>query len=433
MSYSMPSNKRKGLMIILDGLGDRSCPALDGATPLEAAHTPNLDRVAGAGLCGLIDPIYPGMPVGTHTGTGVLMGLALRDAHQLSRGPVEAAGVGLLMQPGDVALRCNFATLRPDADGFAIQDRRAGRIRAGTDELCQTLSKVALGPTITATVHPATQHRAVLRLTGRGLSAAITDTDPGAGAEPMRVLNSHPRHAKDAAAAETAAAINEFTREAYARLSEHPVNRERIDRGLPAANGIITRGAGQIRKLTNLLQQRGLEVAVVAGERTVLGLGRLFDFTTISGAGFTALPDTDLSGKVEAARVALEAHDMVIVHIKGTDICSHDRDPRAKKSLLERIDRALAPLLTGELVIAVSGDHSTDCNTGCHCGDPVPSLLYSPAGRRDRCQQFGETECAAGGLGRVSATGLLLSMLDYMGCMQNFRRADRYFFVTDGA
>ncbi len=431
MSESATPEKRKGVMIILDGLGDRSCPELDGATPLEAAETPHLDRLATAGICGLVDPLYPGMPVGTHTGTGVLMGLAVRDAFQLSRGPVEAAGVGLLMQPGDIALRCNFATLKPDGDGFEILDRRAGRIREGTDELCRVLSKISVAHEVTASVYPATQHRAVLRVTGRGLSAAITDTDPGAGGQPMRVLSSHPRQAKDAAAAETAAAVNEFVREAYSRLKEHPVNRRRIERGEAPANGVITRGAGQIRTITNLLRKRRLSVAVVAAERTVLGLGRLFDYTVISDPAFTALPDTDLKGKVRAARSALETHDAVIMHIKGTDICSHDRDPVAKKAFLETVDAALSPLLDGDTVIAVSGDHSTDCNTGCHCGDPVPSVLYSPQGRRDRCERFAETDCASGGLGRIPATGFLLSMLDYMGYMQNFRSADRFFFVSD--
>ena len=114
----------KGLLIILDGLGDRSCPALQGLTPLEAAATPNLDRLAGNGITGLVDPLCPGAPVGTHTGTGVLMGLVPADAASLARGPVEAAGIGLEVNPGDVLLRCNFATLGEDGAGLRIRDRR---------------------------------------------------------------------------------------------------------------------------------------------------------------------------------------------------------------------------------------------------------------------------------------------------------------------
>ncbi|MGB5741681.1 MAG: hypothetical protein WBM65_04560, partial [Sedimenticolaceae bacterium] len=156
----------KGLMIILDGMGDRRCPALNGQTPLEAAVTPTLDRLARDGISGMVDPLLAGVPVGTHTGTGILMGLAPADATQLARGPVEAAGIGLVMQPGEVALRCNFATLKKDGEGLGIEDRRAGRIREGTEELAAALRDIPLGGGITGGLYPTTQHRAVLALRG---------------------------------------------------------------------------------------------------------------------------------------------------------------------------------------------------------------------------------------------------------------------------
>ena len=422
---------RKGLVVILDGLGDRGSAALSGVTPLEAAATPNLDALVERGLCGLVDPLYAGMPVGTHTGTGVHLGLALRDALRLPRGPVEAAGIGLLMQPGDIAVRCNFATLEGQDDQMQIVDRRAGRIREGTDALAGVLQNVAVGHGITATLRPATQHRAVLRLTGSELSAAISDTDPGAGEEAAGVLKCYARGEEDAAALRTADAVNRFVQEAHRRLSDHPVNRNRQAQGLLVANGIITRGAGTIRPLHSLIHHLDLSAAVIAGERTVLGLGQLLHYTTITEPGFTALPDTNLTGKVAAALSALKDHDLVFLHIKGTDIYSHDRKPDQKKAFLESIDRALVPLLQEDLVFGVTGDHSTDSNTGRHCGDPVPSLLYSPAGRRDACLHFGEKHCAAGGLGRITATSFLLSLLDYMGCLHNFRPSDRIFFYPE--
>ncbi len=420
--------EHKGLLIILDGLGDRPAPAFGGATPLEAAHTPNLDRLADLGLCGLIDPLIPGIPVGTHTGTGILLGLAPRDAYQLSRGPVEAAGIGIPIQPGDVALRCNFATLQTERKQLTIVNRRAGRIREGTRELATGLQNIPLGHGITGTLRPATQHRAVLRLTGPGLSAAICDTDPGAGKQPARVLVCQPLQADDAAAAKTADAVNRFIREAFERLQDHPVNRQREAQGELPANGIITRGAGLLLNANNLIHHLGLRAAVIAGESTVIGLGRLFNYATIHDPRFTSLCDTDLAAKVAATRDALDRYDLVFLHIKGTDISAHDLDPLAKRAFLERVDDALLPLLSDELVIGVSGDHSTDCNTGRHCGDPVPSILYAPHGRRDTCQTFGETACMGGGLGRISATSFLASLLDAMGCVANFRPADRLYF-----
>ncbi|MDJ0871874.1 MAG: alkaline phosphatase family protein [Gammaproteobacteria bacterium] len=422
---------RKCLVIILDGLGDRASPVLGGATPLEAAATPNLDALAEGGVCGLVDPLYPGMPVGTHTGTGVHFGLAFRDALRLTRGPVEAAGIGLPIQPGDVAVRCNFATVEPKSDGLSLIDRRAGRIREGTDVLAEVLQNVSVGHGITATLQPATQHRAVLRLTGPEVSAAVTDTDPGAGEEGAGVLQCYPRKPDDPGASKTADALNQFIREAHARLRDHPVNRHRQAQGMLLANGIITRGAGRIRRLHSLIHHLGLSAAVVAGERTVLGLGQLLHYTTITEPGFTSMPDTNLTGKIAATLSAVKEHDLVFLHIKGTDIYSHDRKPEQKRTLIERIDRVLPPLMQEDLVIGVTGDHSTDSNTGRHCGDPVPSLLYSPSGRRDGCRKFGEIHCASGGLGRISATSFLLSVLDYRGSLHNFQPSDRMFFSSE--
>ena len=177
---------KKGVIIILDGLGDNPSPDLDMQTPLEAALTPCLDRLVTAGMCGLVDPLAPGVPVGTHTGVGALMGISYNDLLRMDRGPIEAIGVGMVLQHGDVALRCNFATLADD--GITIIDRRAGRIQQGTQELVTSLQNVALSEGISASLFPATQHRAVLCLSGAGLSASITDTDPDGAVDHMQVL-----------------------------------------------------------------------------------------------------------------------------------------------------------------------------------------------------------------------------------------------------
>ncbi|MGB5775740.1 MAG: alkaline phosphatase family protein [Sedimenticolaceae bacterium] len=417
----------KGLMIILDGMGDRRCPALNGQTPLEAAVTPTLDRLARDGISGMVDPLLAGVPVGTHTGTGILMGLAPADATQLARGPVEAAGIGLVMQPGEVALRCNFATLTKDGEGLGIEDRRAGRIREGTEELAAALRDIPLGGGITGGLYPTTQHRAVLALRGTDLSSQVTDTDPGGGREHRGVLTAQARYANDTAAQRTAQAVNRFVHAAHRILAQHPLNGDREARGLPPANGIITRSAGRSGTLRNLLAWWGIRASVIAGERTVVGLGRMFGFRTVHQPGFTALPTTDLDGKLAGAVAELENHDLVFLHIKGPDICAHDRDPLGKKSCLEHIDRVLAGLPPADLVIGVTGDHSTDSNQGRHCGDPVPGLIIAPNGRRDAVTAFGESACMAGGLGRLSGTAFLISLLDAMGAIGNYTPFDREF------
>jgi len=415
----------KGLLIIVDGLGDRSCPELGGQTPLEAASTPQLDRLAQHAICGLVDPLYPGVPVGTHTGTGALMGLARKDAALLARGPVEAAGIGLPAGPGDVLLRCNFATLSDAGGKLWIVDRRAGRIREGTAELAEVLQDLPLGDGITSSLYPTTHHRAVLALRGPGLSADVTDTDPGSGRESLGVLPARAIGDRDAAAQRTAEAINRFVHEAHQLLATHPANTARTARGLLPANGILTRSAGVAGSPRNLVAQLGLRASVITGEQTVAGLGRLFGFRIVSEAGFTALPQTDLAGKWAAVSSELETGDLVFLHIKGPDICSHDRDPLGKKANIERIDAMLSALACDDLVIGVTGDHSSDSNRGRHCGDPVPSLLITPNGRRDVVKGFNETACMAGGLGRIPATAFLVSLLDGMGAIGNFSPAYR--------
>jgi 2,3-bisphosphoglycerate-independent phosphoglycerate mutase len=417
--------KNKGLVIILDGVGDRRCPQLGGKTPLEAASLPALDRLAGEGVTGMMDPLVPGFPVGTHTGTGVLMGLSPADAATLARGPVEAAGIGLELQPGDVVLRANFATLLESGEGLGIQDRRAGRIRERTEELAAVLRDLPLGEGITGSLFPTTQHRAVLLLRGGGLSSAITDTDPGSSRDAAGVLTAVADEPTDAAAHRTARAVNLFVGEAHHRLAEHPVNVERQARGLPPANGVITRSPGGAAPLRNLVTALGLSASVIAGERTVEGLGRLFGYRTVTRESFTALPDTDLEGKLAAALVELETRDLVFLHIKGPDICAHDRDPLGKKACLERIDRILGRLESADLVIGVTGDHSTDSNRGRHCGDPVPAVMVSPNGRRDAVTAFNESACMLGGLGRLSGSAFLVSVLDAMGALSNYKSSDR--------
>ena len=422
-------SKPKGVIIILDGLGDRPNQSLDGQTPLEAARTPNLDQLVMHGQCGQVDTFVPGMPVGTHTGSSLYMGMAPRDAYKLARGPIEASGVGLPVQPGDVVMRCNFATLEADKARLKVLDRRAGRIKRGTDELAAALNSMDLGNDIVANVYPATQHRGVVCLSGPRLSQSISDTDPGELGSPLYVLSSAAIDEDDAAASNTARAVNDFVCRSFEILREHPVNQKRLRNNELPATGIITRGAGMYREMHTLLNQLKMKVAVVAGERTLLGLAKLFKYTPISDPGFTSLPGTNLKAKVRAVLTALESNDLVYLHVKGTDTCSHDMDPQGKISMLEQIDAAIAPLAGADRVIAVASDHSTDSILGRHCGDPVPAVIYASNGRVDACQSYGETTCMQGGLGRISANTFLLTILDLMNRLNEYRPSDSRFLL----
>jgi len=349
----------------------------------------------------------------------------------LSRGPVEAAGVGALLNTGDVAVRANFATVQSEDGRLRVLDRRAGRIRSHTHELASTLTDVDLGDGISGTLTAGTQHRAVVCLRGQRLSGNVTDTDPGSRMNPGWVQISKPVIANEADAARTADALNRFVHKAHKLLRDHAVNDERRARGELPATGIVTRGAGTMHRCRNIVRHMGLQGALVAGERTVIGLGRLFGCDVFVGPGFSALPNTDLDGKMDAVNGALQDHDLVFLHIKATDVCAHDRKPLQKRDFLERLDSALRQVAElDELVVAVSGDHSTDSNTGVHCGDPVPSVLRVPGGRRDRVTEYGESACLGGGLGRISAAALLVSMLDGMGRLHNYQPHDRELYFV---
>ncbi len=418
----------KGLMFILDGLGDRPCPQLGGKTPLEAAHTPTLDQMARDNQCGMMDPLMPGLPVDTHTGVGILFGLSPGEAARLRRGPIEAAGIDLESRPGDILLRANFASVEKTESNYRIIDRRAGRIRDNVAQLCAALQDLAVAPGIVASLHPATQHRAVLRLRGEGLCAQVSDTDPGGHDIARGILQSAPEPAAEPAAALTANAINRFTHLAHDILKDHPVNIDRVARGQAAANGVILRSAGGCRPLRTLFSRLGLKVAAVAGEMTILGLAKLCHFHCRHSPRFTSLPDTDLAEKLQMAGESLQTHDLVFVHIKGTDTAAHDRNPALKSEFIARFDQELAKIDLGDTIVGLSADHSTDSTRGEHNGDPVPVLIRNPEGRRDRVAHYNETDCITGALGRITAQGFLLTMLDAMGALDNRDLVDSSYY-----
>jgi len=403
----------KCILLIIDGVGDLPVPELDGKTPLEAAHTPVMDHLAGKGRYGLVDPIIPGKIPNTHSGTGMLMGLLPEQAGRLRRGPVEAAGAGRVLAPGEVAARANFATLESQDGVFLVTDRRAGRITSQTDELAELLTDVDLGDGVRASLISTDQHRGVLVLSGAGLDASISDTDPGDSVMPATLIVCRPIKPE---AELTAGKINRFIEYAYGRLVDHPINIARVRDGKLPASGIISRGAGAQFTLDNELRDLGISAATVSGCNTVLGLGRIFGFDAIADPRFTATTDTDLDAKMAAVGSALQDHDMVFIHVKAPDICSHDRQPLAKRDFLQRLDASLEPLLDTGAVIAVAADHTTNSNTGFHTADPVPALIYKPGSDEPAAPvKFGETACRQGNMDRQLSNEFLLRVLHTMG------------------
>ncbi len=411
---------RKAIMLIIDGLGDRPIRELGNLTPLEAANTPCFDRLAREGITGLMDPLSPGVRVGTDVGHLALFGYNPLKVYW-GRGPIEASGVGIALKPGDVAFRCNFATVD---DNFIVIDRRAGRIRH-TEALAAALDNMRVGNGVSVIFRPATEHRAVLVLSGERLSAEITDSDPGTANEGEPVHEVRPKRPGHPLAEKTARLVNEFIRKSHETLQNHDVNRERVRRGLLPANIVITRGAGMAVKMRSIAERFDIKGCCVTAESTVVGIAQMAGFKVLTNDKLTANIDTDLDEKARLTLAGLREADLVVVHVKAADLMAHDDRPKEKARFIERADQMVQKILNGlqfpdRTYVAITADHSTPCSIREHSADPVPVLIHGDGVLVDSVTSYGERACAHGGLLRIRANDFLLSLLDLMGATYRF-------------
>jgi len=394
---------KKILLIIIDGLGDKPVPGLGGKTPLEAAATPNLDELAEKGACGLIDSFqFPGEEFPTSEGTHVAM-FGYKD-YFLGRGPYEAAGAGVKMRGGDIALRINFATVDKD---FEILDRRAGRIKE-TKVFVKALSGIKIEG-VKFILKKAYGHRGILLLRGKGLSPEVTDGDPHeVGGKPHKI---EPR--EDTKEAKfTAKILNEFLEKAHKILQDHPLNQERRQRGLLPANYLLTRGAGEFRKTPSFRKMYRLRGCCIAGGTSYKGVARILGMKVIKVEGATGMADTDLAAKFSAAKKCLKKYDFVFLHIKAVDTYGHDGDCKGKREFIEKIDKNLKIILDIEnALFVVTGDHSTPCAEREHSSFPLPILISGKKELRDSVNKFGESYCKKGRLGMIAQSKLMEKIL----------------------
>lgn len=406
---------RKVLLVICDGMGDRPVREFGNKTPLEAAKTPNLDRMAAEGSLGLMDPIAPGVRPGSDVATMSLLGYDPYRFYE-GRGALEALGAGLDVFAGDVAFRCNFATVDDD---FRVVDRRAGRIQEGTHELAESIAKIKLTG-VKLVFKETIAHRGVLILRGRGLSRQVSDVDPhevGATVHTSRPLD------RTAAAKKTASLVNQFVRKSHHELSKHPLNERRKAQHLPPANIILPRGAGSMPKVKALYDAHrvvGVTIGVVA---LVRGVSRLAGMKLVDVLGATGGLNTNFSGKATAALDALKEADLVILHFKGGDVAAHDGNFSAKAKYLERVDLQIGEIrsrVAESTFVVVTADHSTPVEVRDHSGDPVPLLIWGPGVLANGVSGFNEKNAAHGNLGRLRGADLMPIILDLLGKADKF-------------
>ena len=410
----------KAILVIADGMADRPLKELDWKTPLEVAHKPSLNQIAENGICGIMDPILPGLPPGSDTATLALLGYDTLEVYS-GRGSLEAIGSGVEVSPGDIAFRCNFATVN---ENLIVLDRRAGRIaNEDASKLAESLQKVKLKKPLDAEFlfKNTIQHRAVLIIRKHGLSTAVSDSDTGKIGE--KVLDVKP--SDDSSEAElTAKIVNELMQEFHEILKEHPVNKERVKRGLPPANIILCRGAGTVSNIEPLSQMYGISAVCIGATPLVRGVCKAAGIKLIDVKGATGTPQTDFMAKARATVQAIKTEDFVFLHVKAPDIASHDGNIKQKIELIEKIDRVLGYLLDNidlnSTYLAVTADHTTSSVTRNHEGDPVPIAITGPYVRRDDVEEFDERACAKGGLNRIRGMDLMPVLMNLIGKTKKF-------------
>jgi 2,3-bisphosphoglycerate-independent phosphoglycerate mutase len=370
----------KIVLLIIDGIGGLPHPET-GRTELESAKKPGLDQIAKESICGLIDPISPGITPGSAPGHLAIFGYD-PIKYNIGRGVLEALGLDLKLEPEDIAARGNFCTI--DDKGI-ITDRRAGRISTEKNaELCRSLNKININGAEVSVV-PVKEHRFVLILRGEGLSPELTDSDPQqVGLAPKKIQALSP------GAQRTAEIANEFISQAKKLLQDEP-----------SANMVLMRGFSCLPDMPPMSEIYKLKLAAIAVYPMYRGLARLVGMEVLS-------THDSITDQLETLHRYYAEYDFFFVHFKSTDSRGEDGNFEAKVRAIEELDNALPKLLTlNPDVLIVTGDHSTPAVLARHSWHPVPFMLRSRWCFPDSVTEFSERACLEGGLGRFPAVEIM--------------------------
>lgn len=383
------------VLLVLDGLGGLPHPET-GLTELEAAATPNLDRLARSAALGMQLPAATGISPGSGPGHLSLFGYD-PVKYDIGRGVLSALGVGFAVKPGDIAIRLNFASL--DADG-RITDRRAGR---PSDEenrrLVKKLQENVKAPGgVDVFFESEKEHRAVLVLRGKELSAELGDTDPQEeGVPPL------PAKALKPEAGETAKLLQSILDAAFEVLKDEKV-----------ANGIIARGIDAYQPFPTFFERYMLRARAIAKYPMYRGVARLV------GMDGARVPESD-AGTVDVLAESFEEYDFHFVHFKAMDSRGEDGDYEAKMKAIAAVDELIPRIEALKPdVLLITGDHSTPSRLRAHSWHPVPVMIASNWTRPQPDATFGERSCARGELGIVQGRELMTLALAHAGRLSKY-------------
>ncbi|MCL2488104.1 MAG: cofactor-independent phosphoglycerate mutase [Oscillospiraceae bacterium] len=387
----------KYIILLCDGMSD--IPAPGWQTPMERAVKPHMDALAAKSELGLVRTVPAGMAPGSDIANLSVLGYD-PARYYTGRSPLEAANLGVTLNPGDMALRCNLVTLSPDEPypEKRLLDYCAGDIHTAEAALLIATMQQHFGGQ-TFDFHPGTAYRHCLVRHGSVVSGEWTvDSEAAAGADVnMRTTTGRPYSPLTAQLTPphditgqvigphlpADPALRGIMERSVEILSDHPVNLARVARGLPPANAVWFWGAGSRPELPAFSETFGLWGAMISAVDLLKGIARLTGMTVCEVPGATGYLDTNFEGKADAAIAALsEGADYVYIHIEAPDECGHRGESENKVAAIEAIDRrVLSRLLDklpafGDFTLAILPDHPTPLKVRTHTADPVPYLLY---------------------------------------------------------
>ena len=411
--------------VLLDGVGDLPHPNLVGKTPLGAASTPNLDRLAKNGTMGQVITVGKGIAPESDIAVFNMLGYKFKHDDYAGRGVVEAIGIGIDFKDGDLALRGNFATLNDDG---VIIDRRAGRNieKQDTEAVSKEIEeKIKFSDeNATAIITPTIGHRLVIRIRSDcTLSSNISNTDPAYGrvdgmgiaravTDFLKIEKCLPldeeSHTKLASKL-----VNELTEQSLDIMKKSKVNERRKENDKKLLNGILLRDAGNIYpKVTPINDLHSMKFSCIVDMPVEIGISKILKMKTYDAGG-----RTDYEEKAKVAAKAMDEQNAVYVHLKGPDEFGHDGDAQGKMENIEEIDKRFFGTLldnidSSKVAVIVSADHSTPCINKGHSADPVPLLISGDMVTNDDTQRFTEIEAKKGRIELIDGAQVITTGID---------------------
>src|SRR3972149_3153846 len=355
-----------------DGMPDHPLPELGGKTPLQAARTPNLDRIAKSAIkFGMVKTIPDNLPPGSDVGNLTVLGYN-PNLYYTGRSPLEAARIGVNVRETDVTFRCNLVTLKDSNGNTIMEDYSAGHITTEeAREVILDMRKELEDDEVK--FYPSVSYRHLMVWHGGIDRMKTTPPHDISGREIMSYLPS----------GEGANKLKYLIEKSRKLLTQHPINHKRINQGKNPATSIWLWGQGRAPKMPRFKELYGIEGAVISAVDLVKGIGIYAGLRVLNVPGATGYLDTNYQGKVEYALRALDEVDLVMIHIEATDETGHEGKVDLKIRAIEDFDsRVIGPVLEGikrfdDYKILLLSDHPTPIELKTHINEPVPFALFS--------------------------------------------------------